>query len=205
MPSERRIKRLREVLETRQNDLSVVIENIWDPHNVSAILRSADGFANGTVHLLYTIEESPSLSHGVSAYTEKWTTFEHHNTASDLIRVLRSRGQQIYVTDLNKDAIDYHEIDWTSPSALVLGNEKRGCSEELLAAADTRIKIPMLGFAQSFNVSVATGIILAEVARQRQNIGLLEPSWDSAKHRILDYWIAREEAREQRKSLPKPP
>ena len=102
-------------------------------------------------------------------------------------------------------AIDYHEIDWTSPSALVLGNEKRGCSEELLAAADTRIKIPMLGFAQSFNVSVATGIILAEVARQRQNMGLLEPSWDSAKQRILDYWIAREEAREQRKSLPKPP
>ena len=205
MPSERRINRLREVLEKRQNDLSVVIENIWDPHNVSAILRSADGFANGTVHLLYTIEEAPTLSRGVSAYTEKWTTFEHHDTPSDLVRALRSLGQRIYVTDLHKDAIDYHDIDWTGPSALVLGNEKRGCSKELLAAADTRVKIPMLGFAQSFNVSVATGIILSEVARQRRNVGLLEPSWDSAKERILDYWIEREEAREQRKLPPQPP
>ena len=205
MPSERRIARIRQVLERRQNDLSVVIENIWDPHNASAIVRSADGFAAGTVHLLYTVEEVPDLSRGVSAYTDKWTTIEHHDAATDLIEALRTRDQRIYVTHLDEDAIDYLEIDWTQPAALVLGNEQRGCSQALLATADERVQIPMLGFAQSFNVSVAAAVILAEAARQRRAAGLLEPSWSDVKQRLLDYWIAREEAREQRRPPPEAP
>jgi tRNA (guanosine-2'-O-)-methyltransferase len=205
MPSERRIARIRAVLERRQADLSVVVENIWDPHNASAIVRSADGFAAGTVHLLYTIEETPDLSRGVSAYTDKWTTVERHAAAADLVETLRDRGQRIYVTQLDEHARDYQEIDWTQPAALVLGNEQRGCSEDLLAAADERVQIPMLGFAQSFNVSVAAAVILAEAARQRRAAGLLEPSWSDAKQRMLEYWIAREEAREQRRPPPEAP
>ena len=205
MPSERRIARIREVLERRQNDLSVVIENVWDPHNASAIVRSADGFAAGTVHMLYTIETPPDLSRGVSAYTDKWTMIERHDAAADLIDALHVRDQRIYVTHLDEQARDYLEIDWTQPSALVLGNEQRGCSEELLAAADERVQIPMLGFAQSLNVSVAAAVILAEIARQRRAVGLLEPSWSDAKQRLLDYWVAREEAREQRRPAPEAP
>jgi tRNA (guanosine-2'-O-)-methyltransferase len=205
VPSERRIARLREVLERRQNDLSVVVENVWDPHNASAIVRSADGFAAGTVHLLYTIEKAPELSRGVSAYTDKWTTIERHDATADLVQTLRERGQRIFVTHVDDSARDYLDVDWTQPAALVLGNEQRGCSEELLAASDERVQIPMLGFAQSFNVSVAAAVILAEAARQRRAAGLLEGSWSDAKQRLLEYWVAREEAREQRRPPPEAP
>ena len=205
MPSQRRIARIREVLERRQADLSVVVENIWDPHNTSAIVRSADGFGAGTVHLLYTIEETPDLSRGVSAYTDKWTTLERHDVTADLVDAVHARGQRIVVTHVDNSALDYLEVDWTQPTALVLGNEQRGCSEELLAAADERVQIPMLGFAQSFNVSVAAAVILAEVARQRRAVGRLKPSWSDDKQRLLEYWLAREEAREQRLPPPEPP
>ena len=205
MPSERRIARIRDVLERRQEDLSVVVENIWDPHNASAIVRSADGFAAGTVHLLYTIEEAPDLSRGVSAYTDKWTTLERHDATADLVATMHTRGQRIVVTHVDDTASDYLEVDWTQPTALVLGNEQRGGTADLLAAADERVCIPMLGFAQSFNVSVAAAVILAEVARQRRAAGLMEPSWSDAKQRLLDYWLAREESREQRLPPPEPP
>ena len=205
MPTERRITRIREVLERRQNDLAVVVENVWDPHNASAIVRSADGFAVGTVHFLYTIETPPELSRGVSAYTDKWTSLERHDTTADLVETLRNRGQRIVVAHVDDTARDYLDVDWTQPTALVLGNEQRGASEELLAASDARVQIPMLGFAQSFNVSVAAAVVLAEIARQRHAAGLLEPSWSDAKQRLLDYWLAREEAREQRRPPPPAP
>jgi tRNA (guanosine-2'-O-)-methyltransferase len=179
MPSQRRIARIREVLEHRQADLSVVVENIWDPHNTSAIVRSADGFGAGTVHLLYTIEETPDLSRGVSAYTDKWTTLERHDVTANLVDAVHARGQRIVVTHVDNSALDYLEVDWTH--------------------------IPMLGFAQSFNVSVAAAVILAEVARQRRAVGRLKPSWSDDKQRLLEYWLAREEAREQRLPPPEPP
>ncbi|MQC82936.1 MAG: hypothetical protein BZY69_00750 [SAR202 cluster bacterium Casp-Chloro-G1] len=205
MPSARRIARIRAVLERRQNDLSVVIENVWDPHNASAIVRSADGFAAGTVHLLYTIEEAPDLSSGVSAYTDKWTNLERHDSTTELVAALRERGQRIFATHVDEGARDYLDVDWTQPVALALGNEQRGTSEELLALADERIYVPMLGFAQSFNVSVAAAVILAEAARQRRVAGLLEATWSEAKQRLFEYWIARDEAREQRRPPPEAP
>lgn len=205
MPGERRIARIREVLERRQNDLSVVVENVWDPHNASAIVRSADGFAAGTVHLLYTVEEAPELSRGVSAYTDKWTNIERHDTTEDLVETLRARGQRIVATAIDDRTRDYLDIDWTQPIALVLGNEQRGCSPDILEAADDHVMIPMLGFAQSFNVSVAAAVILAEAARQRRAAGMFEPSWSDAKQRTLEYWLAREEARELRLPPPEAP
>ena len=205
MPGERRVERIREVLERRQDDLTVVIENVWDPHNASAIVRSADGFGAGSVQMLYWIEEAPELSRAVSAYTNKWTVIEKHESAAACVETMHARGLRVVATNVDSAAEGYLDIDWTQPTALVMGNEQRGCSPEMLELADEQVSIPMLGFAQSFNVSVAAAVILGEIARQRQAAGMYEPSWSEAKQTWFEYWVARDEARERREPPPEAP
>ncbi len=205
MPGRRRIERIRQVLECRQDDLAVVIENVWDPHNASAIVRSADGFGAGSVQLLYTQESPPELSRGVSAYTEKWTVLENYDSARALADTVHARGMRLIATQVQAGATSYLAVDWTRPTALVLGNEQRGCSPEILALSDEQVLIPMLGFAQSLNVSVAAAVILAEASRQRLEAGVHGPTWNHRKQLWFDYWLAREVARERRQPAPPPP
>ncbi len=196
---------MREVLERRQEDLTVVIENVWDPHNASAIMRSADGFGAGSVQMLYWIEEAPKISRGVSAHTNKWTFLEQHSSVAACVEAMHAQGLRVVTTNVDESARGYLDFDWTQPTALVMGNEQRGVSPEMLALADEQVSIPMLGFAQSFNVSVATAVILGEIARQRQAAGMLEPSWSETKQTWFDYWVARDSAREHRKPPPEVP
>ena len=205
MPGERRVERIRAVLERRQEDLTVGIEIVWDPHNASAIVRSADGFGVGSVQMLYTIEDQPELSRGVTAYTDKWTLLESHESASACAEAMHARGLRVLATNVDDSARSYLEVDWTRPTALVMGNEQRGCSPEILELADEQVSIPMLGFAQSFNVSVAAAVILAEAARQRQEAGRYGPSWSDTKQQWFDYWVARDQARERREPPPESP
>jgi tRNA (guanosine-2'-O-)-methyltransferase len=205
MPNERRVARMRKVLERRQEDLTVVIENLWDPHNVSAIVRSADGFGAGSVQMLYWIEESPKISRGVSAHTNKWTFLKQHSSVPACVEAMHAQGLRVVATNVDETARGYLDFDWTQPTALVVGNEQRGCSPELLALADEQVAIPMLGFAQSFNVSVAAAVILGEISRQRQAVGMLEPNWSHTKQRWFDYWVARDSARERRNPPPEAP
>jgi tRNA (guanosine-2'-O-)-methyltransferase len=193
MPTERRVERMREVLARKQFDLQVVIENVHDAHNASAILRTADGFGVATVNLLYTNEEWPEISKPVSAFTKKWMAQRRFAGVAEAFEALRAEGMRVYATHLGAGAVDYREVDWTQPSAFVVGNEHRGCSEEAIALADGGVHIPMVGFAQSYNVSVSAAIILAEAYRQRDAAGLLAPRWDERRERILEEWIAREQ------------
>jgi tRNA (guanosine-2'-O-)-methyltransferase len=205
MPDERRIARMRAVLEQRQEDLTVVIENVWDPHNASAIIRSADGFGVGSVQMLYWIEEAPKISRGVAAHANKWTFFERHSSVAKCVETLHAQGLRVVATNVDETAHGYLEVDWTQPTALVMGNEQRGCSPEMLELADDQVAIPMLGFAQSFNVSVAAAVILGEITRQRREAGMYEPSWSETKQRWFEYWVARDGARERRESPPEAP
>lgn len=208
-PTERRLARMREVLERRQLDLHVVIENVHDPYNASAILRSADGFGAGEAHLLYWIEQRPKISKGVSGFTHRWVARRHHDSVEELIAALCERGLRILATHVEgedtraehsdhrepREAQSYLDVDWTLPTAIVLGNEHRGVSPELLAHADGFVTIPMQGMAQSLNVSVTAAVILAEAYRQRAAAGMFEGSWDAERQRTLDEWIARDEER----------
>jgi tRNA (guanosine-2'-O-)-methyltransferase len=193
--SERRLARFRAVLERRQLDLEVVIDNVFDAHNAAAIVRSADGFGVGAVGLLYTDETFPKISPGVSGYAGKWTTFHRYTEAQACIDEVHTRGLQLLATHVDDAATSYLEIDWTRPLAVAFGNEKRGCSPELLAAADGAVAIPMQGMAQSFNVSVAAAIILGEAARQRHVANRTAPAWNDEKEAIFQAWIAREQAK----------
>ena len=189
MITERRLARMRHVLEHRHDDLVVVLENIHDAHNASAILRSCDAFGVGRVALVYTDQVFPEISSGVAAQVDKWLQIDRFDSAELCVSALHDQGFSVYSTHLTDDAQDYLSIDFARPSAIVLGNERGGCSAEMLELADGAIIVPMVGFVQSLNVSVAAAVILAETARQRRDV---TPEWTEGKAALERAWIERE-------------
>ena len=165
-----RKQRMREVLEHRQPDLTLVLANIHDPHNVSAIYRSCDAFGVQAVHLYYTNTAFPVLSGKSSASARKWVESVRHADAESLRAGLA--GMQILATMCAPSAKPLREWDFTRPTAIIMGNEHSGVDESLLPLASGQLYIPMHGMIQSFNVSVAAAIILAEAARQREDAGM---------------------------------
>src|SRR5215212_10115441 len=152
--TERRQARIRSVLARRQPDLTVVLENVHDPHNVSAILRSCDGVGVLQAHAVYSIEEPPPVAFArqTSASAAKWVEVERHDSLADCYKRLREEGFSILVTSIGPDARPLYDWDLEQPIALVLGNEMRGVSSEARTMADGAIEIPMAGMVQSLNV-----------------------------------------------------
>ena len=169
--SQRRLGRMAGVLRRRQPDLTVVIENVHDPHNISAVLRSCDAVGVDIVHLVYTQEERPQLSRISSASALKWLQVVDHPSIAACYAALRRQGCRIYATHLGEASLDLYDLDLAQPSALVFGNEQRGVSDEALALADASVVIPMMGMVQSLNISVACAVSLYEALRQRRLVG----------------------------------
>jgi tRNA (guanosine-2'-O-)-methyltransferase len=167
MSTERRQKKMQQVLMNRQRDLTVICENIHDPFNVSAILRTCDAVGVNEVHLLYTREKEPKLNKKTSASALKWVNTVHHHSYIELSDHLKSQEIKIFATLPSSSARSIYDLDWTQPAAVMLGNEHRGVSENAVAIADEIISIPMHGFIGSLNVSVAAAVILYEACRQR--------------------------------------
>jgi tRNA (guanosine-2'-O-)-methyltransferase len=147
----------------------------------------------GAVDLVYTNEEFPRISDMAAGYTKRWALLNKHTSIEDCYGTLRARGLRIIATGPAPGQVPYTEIDWTKPTALVIGHERHGCSEYALEHADQIVIIPMIGFAQSLNVSVATAVLLAEIARQRRAAGMFEGSWSSWHDETIDQWAARDE------------
>jgi tRNA (guanosine-2'-O-)-methyltransferase len=193
--TERRQARIRSVLARRQPDLTVVLENIHDPHNVSAILRSCDAVGILQAHAVYTIEEPPpgAFARQTSASAAKWVDVNQHPSIAACYERLRAEGFRILATSVSPDARRLYDLDFTEPTALVFGNEMRGVSGEARDLADGIIEIPMMGMVQSLNVSVACAVCLYEALRQRAAAG----GYDTAKleaHALAaleDDWLRR--------------
>ncbi len=176
--TDRRHQRIREVLSRRQPDLTVVLENVHDPHNVSAVLRSCDAVGILRVHTIYSQEQLPTKAYArtTSGSAAKWIDIEHHESAEQCFNVLRSRGFNVYATALAVDSIDLIDLDLTRPIALVFGNETRGVSPEAIESADGTLRIPMQGMIESLNISVACAVCLFEAMRQRRLAGAYDGS-----------------------------
>src|SRR6476620_11169811 len=174
--TDRRQQRLLAVLKRRQPDLVVVLENVFDPHNASAVLRSCDAVGVLEVHLVYNVEEAPEkvFARTSSSGTAKWMDIVRHDSIESCYAALREKGQSIFVTALQTDSKRHYEHDLAAPVALVFGNEQRGASEEAISRADGTIYIPMLGVVESLNISVACAVTLYEALRQRQEAGLYD-------------------------------
>jgi tRNA (guanosine-2'-O-)-methyltransferase len=170
--TQRRRARIERVLAWRQKDLTLVLANIHDPHNVSAIYRSCDAFGVAEVHLYYTDTPFPCLGRKTSASARKWVESIRHRTLDALLDGLRTGGRQIVATSCDATARPLADWDFTKPTAVIMGNEHRGVGEELAAHVDGELYIPMYGMIRSFNVSVAAAVILAEASRQRVLAGM---------------------------------
>jgi len=188
-----RIKKLEDVLYKRQPDITVVIENVHDPHNVSAILRSCDASGVYEVQLLYTKEKFPIIDKKSSASASKWIKRRLFKSIDECYGTLHREGFVIYATNLGQEAKDLYKIDLTKKVAIVFGNEHRGVSEEAAEKADALLKIQQVGLIQSLNVSVACAVVLFEVMRQRMVVGAFEkPKLSSSEcSELLKEWIKK--------------
>lgn len=169
-----RQQRIRDVLARRQKDLTLILNNIHDPHNVSAILRSCDAFGVPCVHLYYSRESFPLVGKRSSASARKWVERIRHSDARSMIQGLRDKGYRILGTSLNARARPLPEWDFTGPTAVILGNEHRGQDQALEALVPDNLFIPMQGMILSLNVSVAVAVILYEAWHQRRAKGLYD-------------------------------
>lgn len=159
------------MLATRQPDLTVCLEQVHKPHNVSAIIRTADAVGVHQVHAVWPTTRMRTLVSS-AAGSNSWVSVKTHPNIGDAVSHLKAQGMQILATNLSARAVDFREVDYTRPTCVLLGQEKTGITEEALALADQDIVIPMIGMVQSLNVSVASALILYEAQRQRQNAGL---------------------------------
>ncbi len=169
--TERRKEKLLTVLHHRQPGLTIVMENIHDPHNVSAMLRSADAVGMMEVQLVYINEKFPRLGKKSSASANKWIQRRTFKSIQECYAKLHKEGFRIFATHLDKKSASLYDLDLTGKVALVFGNEHRGVSEEAASLADGNFQIPMTGMIQSLNVSVACAVTLYEAYRQRALAG----------------------------------
>ena len=177
--------RLHAVLDRRQPDLTVVTDFVHKQRTLAAIVRSCDSVGIMCVHAVIGDEDYRTYR-GTSASAHRWVDVERHHELAPALAALRADGFQLVAAHLDASAADYREIDYTLPTALVVGAENEGVSAQGRALVDRCISVPMLGMVESLNVSVATAIVLAEARRQREHAGLYgERRIDADTYRTL--------------------
>ena len=166
----RRFERLKAVLNRRMGDLTVLLEHVEKPHNLSAILRSCDAVGVMEAHVVSLRGRLPTFN-STAQGSQKWVPLHAHSSSLEAVRALKTQGFKLYGTHLSVEAVDYRQCDFTGPTAFVLGAEKWGLSEAMATAVDQAVVIPMNGMVQSLNVSVAAATLLFEALRQREAAG----------------------------------
>jgi tRNA (guanosine-2'-O-)-methyltransferase len=204
--TQRRFQRVQQVLRHRQPDLTLLAEDVYKPHNLSAMLRTADAVGVDRVHATHPTGGLPTFS-ATSASAERWVELIVHPSLDEALRAVRALGMQVYAAHFSPDAVDYRDVDYAVPACVVFGNEKDGVSASAAEAADRRIVIPMLGMVPSLNVSVATAVVMFEAQRQRQAAGAyaaprLTPAERDA--RAVAWLYPREAARLTAAGIPLP-
>jgi tRNA (guanosine-2'-O-)-methyltransferase len=191
----RRQERVNAVLRARQSTLTVVLEDVHDAHNASAVLRSCDAVGVLDVHLVYRHEEPPrhAFHRTTSASAAKWVRTHFHESIAECYGELRKAGFGIFATALRDGTTDLYDLDLAVPVALVFGNEHRGVTDEAIALADGTVSIPMHGMVESLNISVACAVSLFEAMRQRRSRGMYDaPQLDTSElDQLAHEWLRK--------------
>jgi tRNA (guanosine-2'-O-)-methyltransferase len=161
-----RQEKIKRVAAKRCFSLVVVMESIYDRGNISAVMRTGEGLGFANFHIVETFEKFKEANR-VTQGADKWVEVQKWKSTTDCIKNLKENNYQICVTALAADSVPISDVDFSIPTALVLGNEKQGVSAEMIAAADKKIIIPMPGFVQSFNISVAGALSLYHIMQDR--------------------------------------
>ena len=170
--TDKRIARFKSVISKRQLDFTVIMENVHDPHNISAVMRSCDAVGIAEVYVLHTEkrlqERFFKLGHQSSAGTKKWINVQYFTETAACFKAVREKYDRIYATHMAKDSAELYDLDLTQSIALLFGNEHSGVSEQALTYTDGNFLIPQMGMVQSLNISVACAVSLFEGLRQRK-------------------------------------
>lgn len=194
MTPERREKLLR-VLHQRQSNLAVVMENVQDPHNISAVMRTCDAVGIQDIYILTTkIPRHEKFGPKSSSSAAKWLTIHQYEDAHACFEALRKNYSRILTTHLSSDAVSLYDINFTESIALVFGNEHSGVSEEIRALADGNFIIPQMGIIQSLNISVACAVSIYEAYRQKKVAGQYDQPSLSIERReqLFDEWSVKQ-------------
>lgn len=183
-----RRERIAEVIAARTASIAVVLDDLYDRGNISAVLRTAEALGYLSVHVIRKgkkFREADRVTRGA----DKWLSIRERTSTIDTISGLREQGYRIVATHF-EDAHPIEEMDFSEPTAVIFGNEHAGVSDEALACADARVIVPMSGFTQSFNISVAAALTLYHIARDRRQRGLAGDLTDDER-RILtaEYYL----------------
>lgn len=186
-----RTNKIISVINARQQSLQVVLENIHDPHNVSAIFRTCDAVGIGKVSLIYNYEQFPRIGKKSSASAFKWVEKQKYKNVDDCYKSLKNDGFKIYASSISHESRNLFDLDLSQKVAIVLGNEHRGVSGEAVKNADEIFLVPMRGMVQSLNVSVAAAVILYEAMRQRLNKDMYTSSSldQISLDKMIDEWL----------------
>jgi tRNA (guanosine-2'-O-)-methyltransferase len=172
---EKRLAKIKQVVSKRQN-LIVVLEDIHDPHNAQAVIRTCDAFGVQNVYFIFDQEKrfnAKKIGKSSSSSANKWLDFKFFDKTEECFRDLKNQGYKIFATALSEQAQSIYDFDFsaTQKIALVLGNEHRGLSEFAVQHADQTLMIPMFGMVQSLNLSVTAALFIYEITKQRLEAG----------------------------------
>jgi len=161
----RRQELFKKELSQRTNHFTVATEDVYQLHNTSAVIRSCDVFGVQNVHIIEE-QNAKKIDREIAMGAQKWVTINRYHSVQDSIKSLKGKGYQIVATSPHIESHNLRDFDVTRPSAIFFGTEKDGLSEEVLNQADSYIKIPMVGFTESLNISVSAAIILQHITNE---------------------------------------
>lgn len=194
--TEERLQRMQQILEQRTKHITVVLEDIYQPHNASAVLRSCDGFGIQDVHVIENLNEFDASSQ-VTIGADQWLNIHRYNQNNDTnidacFSKLRNDGYSIIATTPHEQDSNINDINIDKPLALVFGTELDGVTDEIKEKADGFVKIPMYGFSESFNISVSAAICLYDLStRLRNNTQIDWKLSNSEKQDLLINWLVK--------------
>lgn len=191
--TEQRYNKIKKVVLQRQKYLTVVLENVHDPHNVSAVLRSCDAVGIDKVYLIYNTNKFPKIGRVSSGSAKKWVELAKFKSVDECFAELRKEKYKIYSTHISETGKNksLYDIDLTKRVAIVFGNEHAGVTDEVKVKSDSNLIIPMYGMIQSLNISVSVAVCLYEALRQREEKGMYKKSkYTKAEFKNkLDYYL----------------
>ncbi len=189
--TEKRAAKINGVLDKRQNDITVIMENVKDPHNIAAVMRTCDAIGISEIYVLNTtLNTHKRFGTRSSSSAQKWMKTNQYTNLDECLAAVRSKYNRILATHLNAEAKSIYETDFTQSVALVFGNEKLGVSNELLEQCDGNLLIPQVGMISSLNISVACAVTIYEAFRQKN----LAKHYDQRKldlaevNALTDFW-----------------
>ncbi len=180
--SQERKERFKEILKKRTNYITVAIEDVFQMHNTSAVIRSCEVFGIQDAHVIEG-RFGKRLDKNIAMGAEQWVDVHRYENAKNCIDVLRAKGYAIIATTPHNDSCLLKDFEITQKTAFFFGTEKEGLSEEVLAAADGFLKIPMMGFTESLNISVSAAIILQDLSVKLRNTNL---DWQLSESEMVE-------------------